>query len=118
MTAPSSLSCTEAVSNVTLSVNQTALNEVTSSAILKCSVSSGSSLSFLWLNSSSEVTVSNRVHTANGGSTLVIVNVTRYDPGPFRCRAFNPVSNGTSDPVSFIISCEYKTLLTEVKTAA
>lgn len=103
----SSLPCAEAVSNVTLSVNQTALNEVTSSAILKCSVSSGSSLSFLWLNSSSEVTVSDRVHIANGGSTLIVVNVTRYDQGPFSCCAFNPVSNGTSDPVSFFISCEY-----------
>lgn len=96
---------------MTLSVNQTALKEVTSSAILKCFVSSGSSLSFLWLNSSSEVTVSDRVHTADGGSTLIIINVTRYDQGPFMCRAFNPVSNGTSDPVSFVISCEYNNVV-------
>ncbi|TWW78978.1 Carcinoembryonic antigen-related cell adhesion molecule 5 [Takifugu flavidus] len=102
--ASAAITVVEIVSNVTLSVNQTALTEAKSSAILRCSVSSGSSLSFLWLNSSSEVTASDRVHTTDEGSTLIIIGVTRYDQGPFRCHAFNPVSNGTSDPVNFVIS--------------
>lgn len=85
------------------------LVESNSSIRLSCS-SSGSSLSFLWLNGSSEVAVSDRVHVADGGSTLII-NVTRFDQGPFRCHVFNPVSNGTSDPVSLTINCELITCI-------
>uniref|UniRef100_A0A8C2ZKK9 Ig-like domain-containing protein n=1 Tax=Cyclopterus lumpus TaxID=8103 RepID=A0A8C2ZKK9_CYCLU len=95
---------TEPISNVTLRANRTKLMEFKSSAVVTCSVSSGSSLSFLWMNGSSEVKASGRVQLTDGSSTLTIVNVTRYDQGPFSCRVFNPVSNGSSDPVTFTIS--------------
>ncbi|XP_041843427.1 hemicentin-1-like [Melanotaenia boesemani] len=55
------------------------------------------------MNTSSEVTASDRVHLSDGNATLTIINLTRDDLGPFRCFVFNPVSNGTSDPVNFTI---------------
>ncbi|KAK1894777.1 Carcinoembryonic antigen-related cell adhesion molecule 1 [Dissostichus eleginoides] len=98
-----SLAFTEAVSNVTVTSSSTELVEFNSSVSLSCSCS-GSSLSFLWLNSSSEVTGSDRVQITDGNSTLTIINVTRYDQGPFRCQVFNPVSEGTSAPVTLTIN--------------
>ncbi|XP_023117529.3 carcinoembryonic antigen-related cell adhesion molecule 1 [Amphiprion ocellaris] len=102
--ANASITVLEPISNVTLNVNQTELMEFNSSAELTCSVSSGSSFSYLWMNGSSEVSATGRLQLTDGGSTLTVVNVTRYDQGPFRCCVFNPVSNSSSDSVNFTIS--------------
>uniref|UniRef100_A0A3Q1B9I2 Ig-like domain-containing protein n=1 Tax=Amphiprion ocellaris TaxID=80972 RepID=A0A3Q1B9I2_AMPOC len=95
------INITPPVSNVAVHPKSADLVEF-SSVILSCT-SFGSSISFLWLNDTSEVTASDRVHLTDGGSTLTIVNVTRYDQQPFRCHVFNPVSNDTSEPVNIII---------------
>ncbi|XP_042336967.1 carcinoembryonic antigen-related cell adhesion molecule 1-like, partial [Plectropomus leopardus] len=91
------------VFSVVVTANNTDLVEFNSSVRLSCSAS-GSSLSFLWLNGSSEVTGSDRVQLADGGANLTILSVTRYDQGPFRCHVFNPISNGASDPINLSVS--------------
>uniref|UniRef100_A0A669BX49 Ig-like domain-containing protein n=1 Tax=Oreochromis niloticus TaxID=8128 RepID=A0A669BX49_ORENI len=77
-----------------------------SSVTLVCSAS-GSPTSVLWLNGSSSVTANDRVHFTDGGSNLTIINVTRFDQGPFRCLVSNLLSNGTSDPLN---SLDFRTL--------
>eukprot|EP00063_Salmo_salar_P081991 XP_014056826.1 PREDICTED: hemicentin-2-like isoform X3 [Salmo salar] len=93
------LSVQEPISNVTLRAKATDLVESNDTSIFTCSVSSGTSLSYRWLNGSSEVTASDRVWLGGGNSTLTIVSVTRHDEGPFRCEVINGISNGTSQPI-------------------
>ncbi|XP_038850731.1 carcinoembryonic antigen-related cell adhesion molecule 5-like isoform X1 [Salvelinus namaycush] len=95
----------ETISNVTLRANVIDLMELNDTAIFSCSVSSGSfPFSYRWLNGSSEVTARYRIQLGDGGRTLTIANVTRYDQGPYRCIVSNPVSSKPSQNLTLIIS--------------
>ncbi|XP_049586476.1 carcinoembryonic antigen-related cell adhesion molecule 5-like [Syngnathus scovelli] len=100
-TKPSAIFIQTPVSNVSLTSNLTVMFEF-SSATMSCSTA-GSGLSFLWLNGSSEVSASHRVHFSDGGSTLTVVNVTRNDQGPFSVNVSNGVSAALSRPLHLFI---------------
>uniref|UniRef100_A0A3B4AEW7 Ig-like domain-containing protein n=1 Tax=Periophthalmus magnuspinnatus TaxID=409849 RepID=A0A3B4AEW7_9GOBI len=91
------------VSNTLLISNVTEMWEFNSSAVQMSCSASGSSLSFMWFNGSSEITTSSRVQLTNGNTTLTLISVNRFDQGPFTCHAFNPVSSQSSDPISLTI---------------
>ncbi|XP_037641892.1 carcinoembryonic antigen-related cell adhesion molecule 1 isoform X1 [Sebastes umbrosus] len=92
------------ISNVTLRANATHLVEFNDTAVLMCSVLNGSSLSYVWLKGNSVVTASGGAQLSDGGATITIVRVTRYDEGSYRCNVSNGVSHEISLPVYLNIS--------------
>ncbi|XP_061531445.1 carcinoembryonic antigen-related cell adhesion molecule 1-like [Phycodurus eques] len=100
---PSAIKVLIPVSNVMLTANATDLVEFNNTVSLSC-FSSGSSLSFQWLNGSGQISADDRVQITDGGATLTINPVTRVDHGLFRCRVSNAVSEGTSHSVRLSVS--------------
>ncbi|XP_062395717.1 carcinoembryonic antigen-related cell adhesion molecule 5-like [Sardina pilchardus] len=98
--SPQSITVIEKISNVTAEANQNELVEFNNSVILTCSAS-GTSPLFQWLNGSDKVTGSNRVELNKGN--LNILNVTRYDNGPFKCNVSNTISYQMSSDVNLTI---------------
>ncbi|XP_075907164.1 cell adhesion molecule CEACAM6-like [Nelusetta ayraudi] len=66
--------------------------------------STGSSRSFNWQNNSQSVLTNERVRITEDGAVLTVLNVTRYDQGPFSCLVNNPVSNTRTNEVTLFIS--------------
>ncbi|XP_057689966.1 hemicentin-1-like isoform X2 [Corythoichthys intestinalis] len=104
LTQSTPLSILTPISRVELRTDTTDLIEFSGPVSLLCSAT-GSSPSFRWANGSSEITKNDRVQITDGGSKLTILNINRYDKGPFRCHAFNPINDGTSNPV--VLSVNY-----------
>ncbi|KAL3980508.1 KRAB domain-containing zinc finger protein [Sarotherodon galilaeus] len=98
------LSVEESVYNVTIQTSTTNLVEFNDTAVLMCSVSKGTSLSYQWFNGSSMITANEKVQLSNGKTILTIMNVTRYDQGPYKCNVSNNVSNNISAPVNLNIN--------------
>lgn len=96
------------VSNVTARAQATNLVEFNDTAVLMCSVSNGSSLSYMWLNDSAKVMANGgSVQLTDGGATLMMVGVARKEVGPFRCNVSNDINYEISTPVSLNISCKF-----------
>lgn len=93
------------VSNVTVSANATDLIEFRDSVSIICSAV-GSSMTFHWLNGSSDIKVSDHVQLSDDNRTLTISSVSRYDKGPMYCMVSNSVSNETSTAILFDIRCK------------
>ncbi|XP_057689967.1 carcinoembryonic antigen-related cell adhesion molecule 1 [Corythoichthys intestinalis] len=98
------LSVQEPISNVSLTTNGTDLVESNDTAVLTCAAATGTSLHYTWLNDTSEVVFDSFVQLSADSSQLTIIQVTRYDEGPFRCNVTNGVSNEISPPVTLNIS--------------
>ncbi|XP_053489660.1 carcinoembryonic antigen-related cell adhesion molecule 5-like [Ictalurus furcatus] len=89
-------------SNVIIVPSKTELVEFSSTVSLICSAS-GSSLSFIWLNGSSEVRAGERVQLTDNNSSLTITSVIRYDTGPYQCEAYNIIDKAMSPPLKLTI---------------
>ncbi|XP_053350020.1 carcinoembryonic antigen-related cell adhesion molecule 8-like [Clarias gariepinus] len=95
LTSVTSLQVLVPASNVVIVPSNTELLEFNSTVSLVCSAS-GSSLSFIWLNGSSEVTAGEQVQLTNSNSNLTITSVIRGETGPYQCEASNSISNAES----------------------
>ncbi|KPP60718.1 hemicentin-1-like, partial [Scleropages formosus] len=95
--ARTTLTVLEPVSNVSVRANATDLVEFNDTVSVKC-FANGSSLTFQWLNGSSHITVSERVHLSDSNQTLTISNILRSDKGPFYCVVSNLINNITNGP--------------------
>ncbi|XP_072572466.1 cell adhesion molecule CEACAM5-like [Paramormyrops kingsleyae] len=91
------------VSDVIIQANATELVEFNDSVSLTCSAS-GSSPTFHWLNGSSDIIVSERVHLSAYNRTLTISPVLRTDQKPIYCSVTNIISSNTSRPITFNVS--------------
>ncbi|XP_058865284.1 carcinoembryonic antigen-related cell adhesion molecule 5-like isoform X2 [Acipenser ruthenus] len=97
------LSVYQPVSQPTVHSNVTDPVEFNDTVSLTCTAS-GSAVSYRWLNGSSVVSDSERIHLSDDNKTLTIARVLRSDDGTLYCYAFNPVSNSTSEAFHLIVS--------------
>ncbi|XP_053289449.1 carcinoembryonic antigen-related cell adhesion molecule 1 [Pleuronectes platessa] len=91
------------ISNVTLTAKATNLVALNDTAVLTCSVSNGTSLSYVWLMNNTVVSGAN-VQLSNGDATLTIAPVTHHYNGAFNCEVSNGISKATSPPLFLNIS--------------
>ncbi|XP_015254130.1 PREDICTED: carcinoembryonic antigen-related cell adhesion molecule 5-like isoform X4 [Cyprinodon variegatus] len=92
------------ISGVGLSAKATDLVEFNSTAILMCSVSNGTSLSYEWLVGNSTISNGADVQLSDGNATISIAGLTRFDQGPYRCNVSNGLGYELSPPLNLNIS--------------
>ncbi|XP_041081640.1 carcinoembryonic antigen-related cell adhesion molecule 1-like [Polyodon spathula] len=91
------------VSQPTVRSNVTNPVEFNDTVSLTCTASD-SAVSYRWLNGSSVLSDSERIHLSDDNKTLTIPRVLRSDDGTLHCYVFNPVTNSTSEPFHLIVS--------------
>ncbi|XP_041091106.1 carcinoembryonic antigen-related cell adhesion molecule 5-like isoform X3 [Polyodon spathula] len=91
------------VSLPTVCSNVTNPVEFNDSFSLTCTAS-GSAVSYQWLNGSSVLSDSERIHLSDDNRTLTIPRVLRSDDAILHCYAFNAVSNSSSEPFHLNVS--------------
>lgn len=96
---------TAEISNVAIAASGTDVEELSGSVRLSCS-STGSFPKFVWRNGSAELAAGDGVQISGKGAVVTILNVSRYDEGPYTCHVFNHFSNATSSPLKLSVSCE------------
>uniref|UniRef100_A0A8C8Z9G1 Ig-like domain-containing protein n=1 Tax=Prolemur simus TaxID=1328070 RepID=A0A8C8Z9G1_PROSS len=62
---------------------------------------------YLWWINGQSIQDSDRVVMSLNNRTLILLNITRNDTGPYECENWNPVSGNRSDPVTLDVLCEY-----------
>ncbi|XP_058866595.1 carcinoembryonic antigen-related cell adhesion molecule 5-like [Acipenser ruthenus] len=91
------------VSQPTVRSNVTDPVEFNDTVSLTCTAS-GSAVFYRWLNGSSVVSDSERIHLSDDNKTLTIARVLRSDDGTLYCYAFNAASNSTSEPFHLVVN--------------
>ena len=91
---------------MTLQAEATSLVEFNDTAVLVCSVSSGTSLSYEWWKDNSTIT-NGDVQLSNKEATLSIVNVNHHYQGQYKCKVSNGLGNNASGVVHLNINCKF-----------
>ncbi|XP_074170336.1 cell adhesion molecule CEACAM7 isoform X4 [Rhinolophus sinicus] len=81
----------------TVTTNNSAPVEHKDPVVFTC-VSEIQDVTYLWLINSQSVQNSTRLELSQDNRTLMLLNVTRNDTGPYECEIRNPVSASRSDP--------------------
>ncbi|CAJ1062608.1 carcinoembryonic antigen-related cell adhesion molecule 1 [Xyrichtys novacula] len=98
------LNVQEPISSVTLEVDKSSLVEFNDTAVLMCSVSNGSSLTYVWTIDDSVITPAEDVEFSDEGATLTLVDVIRQFEGEFKCIVSNLLGQVVSSPVDLTVS--------------
>lgn len=91
-----------------MTAQRTNLVEFNDTAVLRCSVATGSPLLYMWLDGNSTIIGGGNAQFSNKNATLTIPMVTRYNQGPYRCNVSNDIGYEVSPPLQLNISCKFE----------
>uniref|UniRef100_A0A8C8ZHN2 Ig-like domain-containing protein n=1 Tax=Prolemur simus TaxID=1328070 RepID=A0A8C8ZHN2_PROSS len=101
-----SVTCTAELPKPSITSNNSSPVEDEDSVALTCEPETQDTTYLWWINGQS-IQDSDRVVMSLNNRTLILLNITRNDTGPYECENWNPVSGNRSDPVTLDVLCEY-----------